>query len=232
MNTKSNHSRRAVVVADDHPLMLQGLTEFLACDPAVEIVGSYADGRAVWEGILSLRPQAAIVDIRLPVIDGLTVLELARSSKCETAIILLTAELTDSQIHRAWSNDVDGLLLKSAATSELLECLHAVFRGQRWLPEYLADAVARFEEKLGRGARLFGDLTEREREVAALAAMGLQNKEIARQLAIAAGTVKIHLNNVYQKLGVPNRTALATKVLPFVDVLGPSAAVVHSGDAG
>jgi DNA-binding NarL/FixJ family response regulator len=213
-------ARTPIVIADDHPLVLQGLREFLAADPELEVIGVFKDGRETLEGIKSLAARAAIVDVKLPLMSGFEVFDAARGAGCRTPIILLSAELSDRQIHKAWESGVEGLLLKSAAAEDLLACLRTVLAGRRWLPPALVEpALQRVIEKREHGEIVFADLSDREKQVARLAAQALQNKEIARTLNISAGTVKIHLNNIYQKLGVTNRTALAAKVLPFADYL-------------
>src|SRR3954470_3974917 len=139
-----------------------------------------------------------------------TVLEAVEADGLATRVVLLTGSASDEQIMHAVERGAWGLLLKESALDTLMECLETVSSGQRWLPEELvAPAVRRATEHREKSGQLERVLTAREYEIAGLVAQGLSNKHIARALTISEGTAKIHLNNVYQKLQIPNRTALA-----------------------
>ena len=202
-----------VVLADDHPILLRGLTALLQAEPGLEIIAAVLDGATALETIRTHEPDIAVLDINMPQLTGLGVLEAIEADGLSTRVVILTASASDEQIATAVERGAWGLLLKESAFGTLLECLETVSSGQRWLPqELVAPAVKRATEHRKKDVRLESVLTGREYEIARLIAQGLSNKHICRQLNISEGTVKVHLNNVYQKLGVPNRTALAVLV--------------------
>jgi len=199
-----------VILADDFPIVLSGLEALLHTQPEVEIVAAVQDGATALEAIRAHEPHIAVVDINMPQLSGLEVLEALEADGLATRVVLLTGSATDEQIATAVEWGAWGLLLKESALDTLMQCLKIVAAGQRWLPEELvAPAVRRATEHREKRGQLERVLTAREYEIAGLVAQGLSNKHIARALTISEGTAKIHLNNVYQKLQIPNRTALA-----------------------
>ena len=202
-----------VVLADDHPIVLGGLRALLQAEPGVEIVAAAPDGAMALAMIRAHEPDMAVLDINMPQLTGLDVLETLEAESLSTRVVLLTGSASDEQIATAVERSAWGLLLKESAPGTLITCLRAVASGQRWLPEELvASAVRRAAEQRARDVRPERVLTAREYEIARLVAQGLSNKHIARALAISEGTVKIHLHNMYEKLGGLNRTALAMLV--------------------
>ena len=200
-------------LADDHPIVLGGLEKLLALRPNYTIVGTATDGRTAWELIQQLEPDVALLDINMPELCGLEVLEHVEGHGLATRVILLTASAADSQLKRAVYQGAWGIMLKDFAADVLLECIDTVAGGTRWLPEDLLGPALEREEARQRSAGTISRLlTGREQEVAQLVAAGLSNKEIARRLSLSEGTVKIHLHNIYGKLEVSNRTNLATLV--------------------
>src|SRR3954447_13618273 len=199
-----------VVLADDHPIVLGGLRALLLADAGVEIVATAPDGAAALAMIRAHEPEIAVLDIYMPRLTGLEVLEALAADGLATRVVLLTGSASDEQIATAVERGAWGLLLKESAPGTLMECLKAVAAGQRWLPEELvAPAIRRASERRATDVRPERVLTAREYEIARLVAQGLSNKHIAHALAISAGTVKIHLHNTYEKLGSVNRTSLA-----------------------
>jgi len=199
-----------VVLADDHPLVLIGLQAVLQAEPGVEIAGAAPDGATALAMIRAHEPDIAMLDINMPQLSALNVLDTVEASGLATRVILLTGAASSEQIATAVERGAWGLLLKEHALDTLMECLTAVASGRRWLPqELVAPAARRAAEYRESDARLGRVLTAREYEVARLIAQGLSNKHIARALAISEGTVKIHLHNMYEKLGGMNRTSLA-----------------------
>ena len=199
-----------VVRADDHPIVLGGLRALLQAEPGVEIVAAAPDGASALAMIRAHEPSIAVLDINMPQLTGLDVLEALEAEGLSTRVVLLTGSASDEQIATAVERGAWGLLLKESALGTLITCLQAVASGQRWLPEeVVAPAGRRAAERRERDVPLERVLTAREYQIARLIAQGLSNKHIARALGISEGTVKIHLHNVYEKLGSVNRTSLA-----------------------
>jgi len=195
-----------VVLADDHPIVLRCLQALLEPEPGVEIVAMAPDGASALELIRAHEPDMAVLDINMPKLAGLEVLEILERDGLTTRVVFLTGTASDEQIATAVERGAWGLLLKEEALSTLIECLEAVSSGQRWLPEeVVAPAVRRATEHRKNVVQLRRVLTAREYEIAGLVAQGLSNKHIARLLKLSEGTVKIHLHNMYEKLGGVNR---------------------------
>jgi DNA-binding NarL/FixJ family response regulator len=204
-----------VVLADDHPIVLTGLRAVLQVEPGVEIVAAAPEGATALELIRAHEPDIAVLDIDMPQLTGLDVLEALEADGLSTRVVFLTGSASDEQIATAVEQGAWGILLKENALSVLTECLEAVSSGQRWLPEALiAPAVRRATERRERDGQLERVLTAREHEIAGLVAQGLSNKHICRRLSISEGTVKVHLHNMYEKLQISNRTVLAAWMRP------------------
>jgi DNA-binding NarL/FixJ family response regulator len=204
-----------VVLADDHPIVLTGLRAVLQVEPGVEIVAAAPEGATALELIRAHEPDIAVLDIDMPQLTGLDVLEALEADGLSTRVVFLTGSASDEQIATAVEQGAWGILLKENALSVLTECLEAVSSGQRWLPEALiAPAVRRATERRERDGQLERVLTAREHEIAGLVAKGLSNKHICRRLSISEGTVKVHLHNMYEKLQISNRTVLAAWMRP------------------
>jgi len=198
----------SVLVADDHPVVLQGIVGIVRSQADMKVVASSGDGVAALRAIREIVPDIALLDISMPGLNGLDILSAVDG--CATKIVLLTAIATDEQILTAVARGVRGILLKDAAIDDLIHCLHEVAAGRRWLPQNLLNAALERET----GWRLVSDhleksLTAREQQVMLAVSEGLSNKQVGRKLDLTEGTVKIHLHNIYQKVSVTNRTALA-----------------------
>jgi two-component system nitrate/nitrite response regulator NarL len=209
-----------LVLADDHPVFLSGLQSLIRTDPSFNVVATCSDGRSALQAILEIQPDLAVLDISMPGLTGIEVLADVKSRGLKTRVIFLTASAGDHQIVQAVLHGAYGLMLKDTAADALLECMRAVSTGRRWLPEDLVKSALKREE--GRQAaadRIENGLTSREREIVVLAADGQSNKEIARQIGITEGTVKLHLHKIYQKLGVSNRASLTALSIAYRDEL-------------
>jgi len=205
-----------VILADDHPVFLNGLRSLLQTDPTFEVVATCSDGEAALQAILEIKPDLAVLDVSMPGCTGVEVLARLGNRGLSTRVILLTASAGDHEIVEAVARGAYGLMLKDAAADTLLECMRSVSVGRRWLPRDVVEAAVRREgEKRARVSQLDDALTSREREIVTLVAEGQSNKEIARRLGLTDGTVKIHLHNIYRKLEVSNRTSLTALALSF-----------------
>ena len=206
--------RWTVTLADDHPLVLRGLAQLIATRPQFVVVATATDGHAALAAIRQLTPDAAVVDVNMPKLKGLDVLKAAVGERLSTRIVFLTASLNDESILEAVSLGVYGIVLKDSAPESLLDCLDQVVAGGRWLAdEFVQTAISRETVRRQRSQGPIEALTTREVEVMRLVTSGLSNKQVARELALSEGTVKIHLHNVYRKLNLGSRTALTAYAL-------------------
>src|SRR4051794_20226948 len=156
-----------VVLADDHPLVLGGLRALLASEPGVELVAAVPDGASALAMIRAHEPHVAVLDITMPQLTGLEVLEILEQDGLATRSVFLTGSASDEQIAAAVERGAWGFLLKEHALDTLVQCLRAVAAGQRWLPEELiAPAVRRAAERRAKDVQLDRVLTAREREIA------------------------------------------------------------------
>jgi len=202
------HRAITVIIANDHPIVLQGLVGLLSGEPDFKVVAACEDGVAALEAILELSLDIALLDLRMPKMTGLDVL--GKVSNEETRIVILTGFAEDQDVLVAISRGAHGILMKDAGASALITCLRRVVAGYRCVPPQL---VRKELQLLAEAASVGQALTSREREVMCLIATGLSNKGVAEQLKISEGTVKLHLHHIYCKTGVSSRSALATLAL-------------------
>jgi two-component system, NarL family, nitrate/nitrite response regulator NarL len=197
-----------VLIADDHPVVLAGIEAILR-DTPYEVIGTAASGTKALEAAARLRPDILLLDVRMPDQGGLDVLRTLRSRGDGRAVVLLTASLTDKLLIDAIELGVQGILLKEGAQNLLVRCLDEVAAGRKWIARELLQKA--LDLKMVDRSRSTGlrALTPRERAISGLVALGKRNRNIADELGISEGTVKIHLHRVYEKLGVTNRTELA-----------------------
>jgi two-component system nitrate/nitrite response regulator NarL len=164
----------------------------------------------------------------MPGLNGLEVLATMSAERSVTKPVFLTATATDKQLLAAVARGAKGVVLKETALDELVQCIRVVAGGREWLPPRLIDAA--FERETARqsvSTHLAQSLTCREREIVLLVAEGLSNKEMCRRLGLSEGTVKIHLHNIYEKVGVNNRTALAAMAVAGREELILSTGNIH-----
>lgn len=203
-----------VLLADDHPLLLKGLCDIVDAELDFDVVATASNGAAALAAIGDIRPDVVVLDLAMPELNGLELLRRIAALPAPPRTILLTAMISDTQVLEAITLDVWGILLKESAPEALVDCLRVVAGGQRQLPPDMVErAMAR--RALGdRRDRVVAEmLTVREREIVTLVCEGRPNMEVATALGLSSGTVRIHLHNIYTKLGVRNRTALAAMML-------------------
>ncbi len=196
-----------VMIADDHSVVLEGLKALLSLEADVEVCGTCADGLEVQEAVKELRPDVLVTDMSMPRCGGLQAYEALREEGVAPPTVILAATLSDGVVVRCLEAAVDGIVLKEAAPSVLLDAIRAVAAGERWIPPELASrAVAHMSDEHDRDG---SGLTEREMDVVRLVANGASNKRAAAALGIAQSTVKLHLHSVFRKLEVANRVQLS-----------------------
>ena len=189
-----------VLVVDDHTLVRQSVVKAVANDPAVTVVGEAADGTTALAEVTRLRPDLVVLDIAMPGTDGLAVAEQLRRDLPEVRILFLSMHDDDASLRRAIGLGADGFVSKSASIEELLDAIRTIREGGSYLSASVVSRV--MEHAAGRSSAGATELTEREREVLELLAGGRRPGEIAGELHLSVKTVKNHLTNVYQKLGV------------------------------
>ena len=202
--TNSPGSTITVLAADDHPLIRDGLIAVLR-ENGFQVVAEAANGEEAIEAYARLRPDIVLIDLRMPVMDGLAATRAILADDPNARVIVLTTYDGDEDIHRALAAGAKGYLLKDMMRTELLNVIRAVHRGQRGIPTPVAARLAEHTPRIG--------LTPRELEVLGLVAEGLSNAQIAERIGRTEGTVKVHLKNILQKLDVKDRTEAVTTAL-------------------
>ncbi|UVS77303.1 response regulator transcription factor [Actinokineospora sp. UTMC 2448] len=206
-----------VLLADDEAMVRAGVGAILAADPGIDVVAEAADGREAVAMAQAHRPDVALLDIRMPRLDGLAAGAEIRRTVPETGVVMLTTFAEDEYIARALGDGAGGFLLKSGDPRELLAGIRAVADGAAYLsPKVASRVIAELADGpsglLGRRTRArerVAALTGREREVLALVGAGLANAEIGRRLHLVEGTVKAHVSTILGRLEVRNRVQAA-----------------------
>jgi two-component system, NarL family, nitrate/nitrite response regulator NarL len=210
-----------IVVADDHPIFRDGLCKLLALEDDFEVVAQASDGRQVLEVIQQLEPDILLLDLKMPGLDGLATLQRLQAAKNKTRVIVLTASDDKNEFVQAMKLGTSGIVLKQTATELLIKSIRKVHAGEIWLDSHTTAAVIRQfvanDEAPAAPApmpaaprdRERSPLSQREREIVALVAQGFKNKETAEKMFISEQTVKNHLHNIFDKLGVSDRLELA-----------------------
>jgi len=215
-----NQQLVSVVVADDHPAVLYGITEILRAQPDISVVAACSAGESATAAIQQFTPNVAVLDIILPDLSGLDVLLSTVKDGIKTRVVLLTAVATDDHILAAMTSGAKGLLFKDAAPENLVDCVREVANGNLWFPHGLVgDALKRKSGRQTDRECSIEALTRREAQIALLVSEGLPDKLVARQLNIADGSVKVYLHYIYEKLGISNRTALCALAIPHRELL-------------
>ncbi len=208
-----------IVIADDHPIVRDSLKKLLVLEDDLDVVGEAADGREVLDKVRELDPDVLLLDLRMPNLDGLDTLHALQQVNQRTRVIVLTASEDKNEFVKAMKFGCSGIVLKQTAPELIVKCIRKVHAGEIWLDSTTTAAVMRqFSTTLEKGApsasgtgmgRKHQALSAREREIVALVAQGYKNKEMAQNLFLSEQTVKNHLHNIFDKLGVTDRLELA-----------------------
>lgn len=204
MHKEPNRKVRTLIV-DDHPVVRAGLAGMLGTQESVDVVGAAWNGQEAFALIRQHRPEIVLLDLRMPGMNGIEVLQQLRSLPDPPRVIVLTNFETDEDIYRAVRAGAQGYLLKSTTQQEMIEAIMAVAAGRRYFPAHIA---ARLAQRMSRS-----NLTAREREILEMMSKGLTNKQIGTALDISANTARNHVNNIIEKLEVADRTEAVTTAI-------------------
>lgn len=199
-----------LVLADPHPLMLWGLEQLFAVEPGFAVLAYCTNGEQATSAVHLHKPDILLMDLRLPDKNGLTVLRELRAKTAHTArVVLFAAAFEERELLEAIRLGVRGAILKETAPELLLECLREVYAGGEWLAHLGLSDLKHSQET--EKPDILRRLTSREIELVQQVAVGLGNRDIAANLRIAEGTVKVHLHRIYEKLEVKGRVGLTLR---------------------
>jgi two-component system NarL family response regulator len=201
----SSNGKIKILIADDHPFFVDGLAANVEAEADMVVVARASDGREAVARAREHAPDVILMDLRMPVMNGVEAIREILRETPESRIIVLTTYDGDEDIHRALKAGAKAYLLKDVFREELLAAVRGVHNGKRHIPAHVAGRLA---ERMGAE-----ELTDREVEVLRLVAAGRSNREIGEALHIAEGTVKAHVNNILNKMGANDRTHAAMLAL-------------------
>lgn len=191
-----------VLAVDDHPLVRKGIASILANESDMQLVAEAGSGREAVERYRECHPDVTLMDLRMPEMDGVQATQAIRKEFPEARIIALTSYDGDQDIYRALEAGVRGYMLKEMVHTDVLRAIRTVHAGKRLMPQEVAERLSEYFPQVA--------LTPREVEVLGHVARGMANKEIAEQLGTASGTIKMHIQNILEKLGASDRTHAVT----------------------
>jgi two-component system NarL family response regulator len=194
-----------VLTADDHAVVRAGIAAMIANEPDIAVVAEAGDGAEAVALYNEHVPDVVLMDLRMPMLDGVSAIAAIRAADPDAHIVALTTYDGDTDIHRALSAGACAYLVKDVLVAELVRAIRSAAAGERLIPTAVASRLAEFTPRV--------DLTQREVEVLRLVAKGLRNKEISGVIGRTEGTVKVHVKNILQKLGVDDRTEAVTLAL-------------------
>jgi two-component system nitrate/nitrite response regulator NarL len=200
-----------VFVADDHPLVREGLVRAVGDQPALEVVGSAGNGREALDAIRRIQPDVALIDVKMPELDGMAVVRAVARDALPTRVVFLSAYVDSAVAYRALAEGAAGFLSKEASAQTVCEAIVAASRGETVLSPEVQSGIA--EEIRLRSAPERVALSAREREVLVLIADGLSAPDIGRRLHLSPATIKGHLHSLYEKLGVSERAAAVAEAM-------------------
>lgn len=210
-NAQQSGSLR-VVIADDHAVVREGLRLILSSEKQFQVVGQASDGKEALELSSRLDPDILLLDLDMPRMNGLETLRQLAEGKRNVKVIVLTASIENQEIVQALRLGARGVILKEAPPQLLMKCIHCVSRGEYWIGrEAVSDLIRGLQSLIQTPPETeipFG-LTSREREIISAVLQGDSNKDVATRLAISEQTVKNHLTNIFNKIGVSSRLELA-----------------------
>jgi DNA-binding NarL/FixJ family response regulator len=195
-----------VLVADDQTLFRTGLANLLAGDERVEVVGQAADGAEAIDQARKLKPDVVLMDVKMPTLDGIEATRRIVEAMPTVRVLILTTLETDSQVIQALKAGASGYVLKDSSVAAIISSLIAVMSGERVMASAVANRVLEMLTGTATPKEFYDGMTNREIEILKLLATGVANKQIAYRLKISEKTVRNHVSNMYEKLGIYDRS--------------------------
>jgi len=202
-----------ILIADDHPVVREGLSAMLSEEQDIQVVGEAGNGAEAVDKAQELQPDIVLMDLRMPEVDGVEAMRQIGAVNPDIRFIVLTTYDNDEYIFKGIEAGARAYLLKDAPREELFKAIRAVHKGESLIEPAIAGKVLDRFAELSRKAQVVEALSEREVEVLKLMAKGAANKEIAAELSISESTVKTHIQTIFQKLGVGDRTEAVTEAI-------------------
>jgi DNA-binding NarL/FixJ family response regulator len=202
-----------IVIADDHPVVREGIIAMIDREPDFKVIGEAKDGLDAVKLALELKPDIVLIDLRMPELDGVEAIREISATDPDIKFIILTTYSDDEYIFRGIEVGARAYLLKDAPREDLFKAIRAVYQGESLIQPVVASKILDRFAELSRQAQAPETLSEREIEVLTLVARGAANKEIATQLNITNSTVKTHITSIFQKLNASDRTEAVTQAI-------------------
>lgn len=202
---KETNGKVRICIVDDHPVVRAGLASMLGTQETIDVVAAAWNGQEAFALIERCRPEVMLLDLRMPGMNGIEMLQALRSIPNPPRVLVLTNFETDEDVYRAVRAGAHGYLLKSTTQQEMIEAIHAVASGRSYFPAHIASRLA---DRMSRS-----NLTAREQEILEMMSKGLTNKQIGTALDISANTARNHVNSVIEKLQAADRTEAVTTAI-------------------
>ncbi|MCX7746976.1 MAG: response regulator transcription factor [Clostridia bacterium] len=199
-----------IYIVDDHPFVREGLKAYLGTIADIEIVGEAENGRIAMGDIAQLNPDIAIIDLRLPDMNGIEISRYIRARNLFTKVIILSSFSEPSEVKQAMESGISGYLMKDTTPSKVVEAIYQVAKGEPVLHPKIARLLM---SQAASSQQAFTELTPKETEVLSLLAKGTSTKDIAKKLYVSESTIKTHLKNIFKKLDVNDRTQAILKAM-------------------
>lgn len=199
----------SILIADDHSMIREGLKQLIELEEELKVIGLANDGKEAIDKIKMLHPDVLLLDVNMPVLNGIDTLAEIKRENLDVKVIMLTIHNEGEYLIRAVELGCDGYILKESSSDELKKAIYNVYEGKRYIQPYMAPILNSYLATREQNDKKLVGLTKREIQVLKLVAEGLSNRDIAKKLKISERTIKNHVSNIFKKIQVSDRTQAA-----------------------